>query len=241
MVSQAKGLMYIPVWVDDGVVKPLVLDTGALPVTESAPLTELDVTLKASDITLPVSEQTPLTFIQARLLTYYGATWQAPAIEADGSLHVHLNSQEADLGIAQATPALLQPGVNTYVANAWQKQPMMFGFTDTYSETDDNNYTATGFITRSLTAVPAGYVYMVTAITAIFTTGTCPAIYTYLTMGAGDIMVKSDIAAAVGVPMSISGQFPLKAGQYVKVGFNITAQPCHVYVYVSGYKMKIDM
>jgi len=54
MASEAKGIIYVPVWVDDGVVKALVLDSGALPVTESD----------------------PLTAIQAQAYGYIGSAWQ---------------------------------------------------------------------------------------------------------------------------------------------------------------------
>lgn len=42
MVSEAKGVMYVPVWVDDGVIKALVLDSGYLPVIEQTPITSIE-------------------------------------------------------------------------------------------------------------------------------------------------------------------------------------------------------
>jgi len=116
---------------------------------------------------------------------------------------------------------------------------VIWGYKDTYSAMDDNNYLATGFITRETLPVPPGYVYVITGITAQFSTGAASSMYIYLTMAAGDVLLAADISASVGVPLSVIGAYPLRAGQYVKVGFNITTQPCHVYIYVSGYKMKV--
>lgn len=46
MVSEAKGQILIPAWVDDGVVKPLVLDDGTVPTTEQSPLTSIDAQIQ---------------------------------------------------------------------------------------------------------------------------------------------------------------------------------------------------
>lgn len=42
MASEPKGNILIPVWVDAGVVKALVSDAGTIPTTESTPLTSID-------------------------------------------------------------------------------------------------------------------------------------------------------------------------------------------------------
>lgn len=159
MGSEPKGLMYIPVWVDAGVVKALVTDDGRIPVQLGGSDISLDVNLQASDITLPVSEQSPLTTIQARVYTFYNGSWQNAPTETDGSLHVHLESYEGTLLIQQYMPSLLQPGMNAYDGAAWHKQPLIWGFTDRWGERATGVSTG-GAATNALTiAVPAGYVY----------------------------------------------------------------------------------
>lgn len=53
MVSEPKGLLYVPVWCDGGIIKALVNDDGSLPTVE----------------------QSPLTSIQAQQYGYDGAAW----------------------------------------------------------------------------------------------------------------------------------------------------------------------
>lgn len=42
MVSEAKGNLLVPVWVDAGIVKALVDNAGTIPTTESVPLTSIE-------------------------------------------------------------------------------------------------------------------------------------------------------------------------------------------------------
>lgn len=241
MVSQPKGLMYVPVWIDDGVVKALVLDSGALPVTETTPLTALDITLKASDITLPVAEQTPLTYIQARLLTYYGASWQAAAIEADGSLHVHLKSQEADVGIAQATPALLQPGINSYVGGGWQKQPLIWGYSDRILEQVNVNPAPAGQNNVYIGGVPAGEVWVIESMALIDFTSACTAVRFGAYDGSSWMWFDEVLNPGAAVYSFWTGSFRVKQGDSVGGVFMGVTLNDNILLNISGYKMDVDL
>jgi len=76
MASEAQGLIYVPVWVDAGVIKALVDDNGRIPVQLGASGITLDVNLESSDITLNTEEQSPLTSIQAQGYGYDGSAWK---------------------------------------------------------------------------------------------------------------------------------------------------------------------
>jgi len=75
MVSQAKGMLVVPVWCDDGEIKPIINDDGRiLCVLDSSKIT-LSVNLETSDITLPVAEQSPLSSIQAQSYGWDTSAW----------------------------------------------------------------------------------------------------------------------------------------------------------------------
>lgn len=76
MGSEIQGYIVIPCWNDGGTIKVLVNDSGNLRVAEQSPLTELDVTIKASDITVPVAEQSPLTSIQSQGYGWDLSSWR---------------------------------------------------------------------------------------------------------------------------------------------------------------------
>jgi len=80
MASQAKGYLILPVWCDDGVIKPLVNDDGRIPVSIGESSITIDVNLESSDITLLTEEQSPLTYIQARQYGWHGSSWKPAGI-----------------------------------------------------------------------------------------------------------------------------------------------------------------
>ena len=75
MGSDANGKIVVPVWSDDGVVKPVIDDNGRITVSLGESTITIDINLKSSDITLDVEEQTPLTSIQAQGYTYVAGAW----------------------------------------------------------------------------------------------------------------------------------------------------------------------
>lgn len=80
MVSRAQGYLRIPVWSDDGVIKPVIDDNGRIPIQLAGIDVTLDVNLESSDITLNVSEQSPLSDIESQGYGYDGATWRKNAL-----------------------------------------------------------------------------------------------------------------------------------------------------------------
>jgi len=241
MASEAKGLMYIPVWVDDGVIKVLINDAGRMPVEEMSPVTSVDANIFFCEVTLPVSEQTPLTNIQARLYTHYGGTWTPVPVEADGSLHIHLNSQEADLGIAQATPALLQPGINSHIGGAWKKQPMIWGYSDRLYEDLSESAPDTGTWTKLSTVVPPGEIHKLEFMYVINDSRQGSSI-TFSAMSGGIVnYFVFETTVARYFPNVFVGSVTLAAGDYLRItmgGVNAgdTMKAC-----IWGNKMDIDL
>jgi hypothetical protein len=197
MASEAKGLLWVPIWVDDGVVKALVLDTGALPVTETDPITEVTATLAATTITLKVAEQTPLTSIQAQA---YG-----------------------------------------YIDSSWQKQAMLWGYTDRLAERLTHTKVGAGTYNMDFTAVPAGYVFVVTAISS----------YNSATQVSQEFMLRINAVSYPCYPYKTPAanawnvtepmHLTLKADDKVRITFRACVDSDILIGIIFGYKMKVDM
>lgn len=115
----------------------------------------------------------------------------------------------------------------------------IWGYNDTYSERQDEDHDTTGWKLLDGTTVPAGYIYVATAITVKFNSGTLENMSIYLHMPGYDIQIAMDKAPVLGETLTITGVFPLKEGQWVRAGFTVLTQPCRCFLYVSGYKMVV--
>lgn len=241
MVSEAKGIMYVPVWVDGGVIKALVLDTGAIPTTETDPITALDVTLQSTDITLKVSEQSPITDLPVRLYTYYNGSWQNAPTETDGSLHVSFRSQAQTLLIQQVMPSLIQPGMNAYVGGDWQKQPIMYGYSDRLHIKASHTQVGAGAYTMTICTVPPDVIYIVNAIISnnnaralkhtlqLCAGGDCMTVFEKTTTGAGELVLNGNL------------KYVLKEGDSVKVVFTTSQNGDYMVGRVWGTIMGIGL
>lgn len=140
MASDANGVLVVPVWSDGGTVKPVVNDDGRIDVTIGAALVTQDVNIKSSDIDVPVS------------------------VDAQGiTLDINLKSSDITLNVEEQSPlTTIETKAHGYVGGAWQNQPMIFGYTDTVRVTATNTSTGTGIINATCTAVPSGYVHVIT-------------------------------------------------------------------------------
>jgi len=81
MVSQAKGYLRVPVWIDSGIVKPIADNAGRIPVTIEGLGITLDVNLESSDITLPVSTNADTSSIKAHAYRYWRNAWHIQPIQ----------------------------------------------------------------------------------------------------------------------------------------------------------------
>ena len=175
MVSQAKGIMYIPVWVDDGVIKTLVLDTGALPVTETNPLT------------------------------------------------------------------LLQAQAYGYVGTAWQKQPMMFGYSDILRIREVEPNAVVGTNTLDSDAVPAGEIWIVTMLRGYDATSAISSSNIGVLTSGTTYSVDDKIAPGAGVTANYDGFVVLQEGDLIRWrGWGCTLND-DLYLVALGYKMDIDL
>lgn len=241
MGSEAKGIMYVPVWIDGGIVKALVLDTGAIATTETDPVTDVTATLAATTITLKTVEQAPLQSIQGRMYAYAAGGWTTVPAEADGSPHVYIMGQDGTLLIQQYMPSLLQPGMNAYIAGAWQKQPLIWGYSDRYVDSETDLSADAGTNNLSLTAVPAGEVWKVTSISAFDATSDITTLTLSVILGAVTHYLKVEAITVASQLVLWSGELILKEGDYVGAAFYGCTALDDLYLTACGFKMDVDL
>jgi len=218
MASKAHGKLRVLVWSDDGVIKPVTLDTGFLPVTESDPISELDVTLKASDITLGVTESDPIS-----------------------KLDVTLKASDITLGVTESSPLeSLYSKQWGYWGGAWRDQPLIFGYTDTYLvERSDISDVAASF-TINLPSVPAGQIYHVMGMAVYRTVTTTSFARVQVASGGGATSVEDIPITTAGMLINNSRELILKMNQNIRVVYVSATIGETVITTVWGYKMQIS-
>lgn len=219
MGSEPKGLMYIPVWVDDGIVKVLVNDDGQIPVKESSPLTN----------------------IQSRLYGFDDPDWVPVPSQANGELHVRLQSVNGTVLIQQYMPSLLQPGVNTHISGDWQKQPMIHGISDALGERDYNLTASAGSNTLTVGNVPAGEMWVFTRLSAVnlnnaITGLAFASIIDSVEYRLGQVSVRSAYQS-----FDIQGPIYLSPGDRAHAYFTGCTLNDDLYFWATGYRMDIDL
>lgn len=175
MASETKGNLLVPVWVDAGVVKALVDDSG----------------------TIPTTEQTPLTSLQAQA---YG-----------------------------------------YVGTAWQKQPILYGYTDTVRIRVLNLNATAGTNNLNSVVVPAGEIWVITAARGY----DLDSAITSSNLGVVSDTIKysldDKIAPAAAVAAEFKGFLVMKEADKLRwTGWGCTLND-DLYLIAVGYKMDIDL
>jgi len=167
--------------------------------------------------------------------------WQVLECTADGYLEIRLQEVNGTVPVQQATPALLQPGINTYDGSVWHKQAPIWGFTDRYHETEYTTDSAGGTHTFTFSTVPAGEVWVITGVSIVnqnnVWTGNVDAFF-----GAGIATVKAWYGGVAGQWQTWDPvHLVLKADDHVKAYIQSTVLHDDLYCNMWGYKMAIDM
>lgn len=196
MASEPKGYIRVPVWVDGGVVKPLVNDDGRIPVLLDLSSITLDVNLKSSDITLGVTESTPLTSIQARL---YG--W-------DGT--------------------------------DWNKQGHTWNYFDTYGVYAEADDVAAGNRIMLFGQVPAGYIYVLTGVTAWCLQSNPVSVGFEISIDDTWIVIYRAAYPTALMTLNWSGFVPMKKDDRVRLRFYTCALNDDIRGTIQGYAMKVN-
>lgn len=158
---------------------------------------------------------------------------------ATDELDVVIDGQSADIEITQTAPADLTPGIEGWDGSAWRKLPLLWGYSEHWSERKlDLSATAPDDF-LSTTPVVAGQLYVAEAISIRWTGTTCTLTQIQITDGADFIILNEDTAPTSGDWLSWSGKLTLSEDDVIKAVFQGLTANDNIYLRVWGYKMKI--
>jgi len=167
--------------------------------------------------------------------------WQVLECTADGYLKTRLQEVEGTVPIQQTTPALLQPGMNTYDGAAWRKQPLIWGYSDRYLVQQQNVSNVAGDYTSDLPSVPAGEVWRVAGVSVYRGTNVNQYARVQVYDGSTAVSIEDIDVGTLGRFFSNSVEIILKAGDNVRVVYTGATVDEVVITVALGYKMSVDM
>lgn len=159
-----------------------------------------------------------------------GTNWEKILIDASKRLVVAVAS-----AIAQDAQ------MHGHISGAWQKQPLIFGYSGVIAERviDDNVSAGTDFV--ETTAVPGGEIHVITHAIALVASATCNLLAAYINHDGATQELFGQSNPVSSQVYDRQGFWVLDAGDTFKAyGFNLTAGDDLV-VAVAGYKMDLDL
>lgn len=165
--------------------------------------------------------------------------WEKLVADASSFLQVNVAAQDIDVEVKQQTAADLTPGIMGWDGSAWQKLPLLLGYTDRWVELQLTNSAAAGVNDLNTDPVPAGYIYVVQAISMINNDNIChrrPSVTDDTTFV--HLAYEINIAALVPTMVNHPG-IPLKEDDYVRGRFSSCTAGDNLRLYTWGYKMAI--
>ncbi len=217
--SQSLGNMVVPVFVQGNVVKAIADTTGKIPVTIGEITVPVEVTIHASDITVPVSEQSPLTV-----------------------LDVHITSCPITLPVQEQSPlASIQAQAYGYDGASWRKNALQWGYSDSIVDQQTNNDAAAGNVNLDHTTVPTGEVWVITN-WLVYNSATATRVFLYVRRSSVSVAVRDITALTIGSYTDFSGQgFVVKSGDILRATFLGCSLHDVLVSNLFGYSMKVTM
>ena len=142
-------------------------------------------------------------------------------------------------GITNPAEAYFKDGGWSWDGTVWRKQPMMFGYSDRYSEVESSVNVAAGSHNLDFTVVPAGEIWVVNAISARCSTANPSSISVLLNLGGNTHYLLVQTTVVAWIPEIALGAFVLKEGDFVRATFAGCSLNDDIYAQASGYKMSI--
>jgi len=167
--------------------------------------------------------------------------WQVVECTADGYLKTRLQEVNGTVLVQQYMPSLLQPGINTYIGTDWQKQPMIWGFTERWSESLDISCDASGYVLKRTTAVDTGYVHVVEAVACQLTERETTSVSIECRSNPINVPLNAVATLAANTYLFWAGRATLQVGDQIQIYMAGTNENDHFVGRVWGYKMKVDM
>ena len=143
-------------------------------------------------------------------------------------------------GITNPTEEYFKDGTWGWDGTRWRKANIFLNYYDRYADYISDVDVTAGNHDENMTAVPAGYVYVVLAVSAYCSTATPTLILLKVMMGAIDISIKLGSPVVEWVPVIFTGQLVLKAGDYICGRFLGCGLHDDLYLRACGYKVAIS-
>jgi len=144
-----------------------------------------------------------------------------------------------DAEVHQTAPADLAAGAHGWDGSAWRKLPLVWGYSEEWGEQKIGTAAGAGNATTHTVAVPGGYVYVLSALAIIQTSGAAQRVYAQLVRGVLAIALVDEATATSGQSYCWHGHVPLKEDDYVEAVCVAPGDGQAVHLRVWGYKMKV--
>lgn len=138
-------------------------------------------------------------------------------------------------------PTTLYTHIHSYDDSGWVKNPIVWGYTDTWRERKFTLNATVGDHTLIHSTVPAGEVWVLENISVFNVTTAINYIRIYIAPVTNSYIFKQFNSPVANTPDSYTGRFTLKEGDKIRVLFNGCVANDDIYSDVVGYKMKVSM
>lgn len=141
--------------------------------------------------------------------------------------------------IIDPTEPFFKDGTWGWDGTQWRKLPLLWGYSDRWSEANDAAASGAGDISAPTVAVPAGSVYVLQACSAFHNAGVTKIIYISVVTSETIIELLWPTTTAHLARILWGGTLVLKEGDYVRATVFAPGDGKKAFIRVHGYKMSI--
>lgn len=142
-------------------------------------------------------------------------------------------------GVTNPDEKSFKDGVWGHDGSVWRKLALLWGYTDHWSENLGATKEGDGTYTKTSTAVPAGYVYVVSVISLVNGSGSRGQVNISVVVSGVTVFLHVKVTPAVNIPELFSGNLVLGEGDYVEAKQYSCLNNDVILAGVVGYKMKV--
>lgn len=143
------------------------------------------------------------------------------------------------MGITSPSEQHFDKGLWGWTGSVWAKLAMLFGYTSRWAERVTDQASGVETIDVTTTVVPAGYIYVLQACSAINVGSACASVLMRVLGGGAYCGILYQGTPIIAAPDCWSGEIVLAAGDSVTARFVTCADGDNCYLDVRGYKMAV--
>lgn len=159
-----------------------------------------------------------------------GSAWEKILIDSSKRLVV---------AIASIVAADVQ--AHGHIGGAWQKQPLIFGYSGVVTERESDSDAAAGLNTFTTTAVPSGEIHVINTMSAINYTSITTALHIDMNHDGSYFSFYRAPNLAAATMALVNGPIVLDAGDYLRCRFYGVTLHDSIAFDITGYRMDIDL